>query len=448
MIQIQQAQMRSKILGLLYDKQQEQFLNLVLLKDKLPLAVNALNWIMINLCSIFLELGKRQNIIFPRIALETIYISLNPKNSLPYIQSYEDIQIPKEKRNQYAKNQMISILKQLNYETQLYNDQNITLQEIQQKLLQKIGYSESISTEFTQEFQNYLFIESNEKIHHQRGFTRVDSIKIPSFILNVQENEIVMKIYKQVQMYELREVEIIENFDSPYQPYLYFYIRYSNILILFLKKHKISFCKLISDCLIPRRNQEYTDELKLKGYLKIFNSMILSLENLSSMKIIHRDLKPDNIMFDFQNQIKNLQNLLQNDITCVIIDYDRSKQKVYENDYQTFYECNSIFKPPNTVTEYLPSYDIWQMGFIWMISLTQEFMRQPQQFIQNPQFRQLVSKKNQDYHKFIQEVKYSNIKFQDVYDKLIFKMLSFEPGERPTANQIKEKIENLIQSLN
>lgn len=30
-------------------------------------------------------------------------------------------------------------------------------------------------------------------------------------------------------------------------------------------------------------------------------------------------------MFDFKNQIKNLDDLLREDITCVIIDFDRSK---------------------------------------------------------------------------------------------------------------------------
>ncbi|CAD8120095.1 unnamed protein product [Paramecium sonneborni] len=147
-----------------------------------------------------------------------------------------------------------------------------------------------------------------------------------------------MKTYIQShQEYQSREVDLIEQFNSSYQPYLYTYIRYSKILILFLKKHKTSFIKLISDY-----------SVKQKGYLKIFPLMVNSLKNLHFQQIIHRDLKPDNnIMFDFQNQINNIDDLLQTEITCVIIDYDRSKSLGYLGEQiKTRYVCNTMFKPP------------------------------------------------------------------------------------------------------
>mgnify|MGYP001808167224 CR=1 FL=1 len=34
--------------------------------------------------------------MFPKITLDSIYISLDLNNSLPYIKSYEDIKVPSE----------------------------------------------------------------------------------------------------------------------------------------------------------------------------------------------------------------------------------------------------------------------------------------------------------------------------------------------------------------
>ncbi|CAD8120096.1 unnamed protein product [Paramecium sonneborni] len=136
--------MKSKITGLIYDKAQEEQLNLVLLIEKLPIDIENLNWLMINLCSILLELVKRKYIKFPQIDLETIYISKNVENPLPYILSYVNIQLPQGKREQ------------LNYEESNYDESYDTLQKVQSKLLSKIGYIDSFGIDFYKNFRVYL----------------------------------------------------------------------------------------------------------------------------------------------------------------------------------------------------------------------------------------------------------------------------------------------------
>lgn len=63
-------------------------------------------------------------------------------------------------------------------------------------------------------------------------------------------------------------MQIIEDFNNKHVPYLYGYIRYSDILVLFLKKHKWTFNFILNDLYKGRRdlNSEQIEKICLRLY--------------------------------------------------------------------------------------------------------------------------------------------------------------------------------------
>ncbi|CAK63219.1 unnamed protein product (macronuclear) [Paramecium tetraurelia] len=395
--------------------------------------------------------------MFPPIALDQIYVSERATIGIPFIKSYVDEQIPQGQRKEHALKQMIAILKQLNCYSDIAQLQNTDLQKIQDQLLQDFGYRQAEGSSHADTFQKNLGVTVIKNVHSQGYVCKVDVVRTPPFIYNVMEEQIAMKVYIQHDMYESREVEIIEQFNNSHQPYLYSYIRYSNLLILFLKQHKISFYDLMSHCIGPRKKFVYPKEKVYQGYLKIFHSMIVALEVLHNQGIVHRDLKPQNNMFDCQKQLNSLDDLLKEDITCVIIDYDRSK-KVDSEGNQTNYVCNELYRPPEgTQMKYDSSYDIWQLGFIWLLQLHEEVFKttEIQQiddiariFKLKKIFQDTVNleDRRKNYDKFVDaalKIK-TYVQIDEELHQIIKKMIHFNPKERPQLLEIKLLLEKLI----
>jgi NIMA (never in mitosis gene a)-related kinase len=105
----------------------------------------------------------------------------------------------------------------------------------------------------------------------------------------------------------------------------------------------------------------------------MFMDIVSGVHYLHSKKIIHRDLKPENILVteDYRMKVCRLQNVINNDILCLIIMYflaDFGVSKVSHNVTplnQTMVGTLCYMSPEVYLHKpYNDSCDIWSLGLI------------------------------------------------------------------------------------
>ncbi|CAD8195401.1 unnamed protein product [Paramecium pentaurelia] len=484
--QSKKLQVKTKILG--YNPEMNNnHQKFVPLKQILPISIDLLNFILTNLISIILEIIKR-DLATPNISIDQIMmIEDNYDCGMPYIFSSQDNTSARTCEKQLLK-QFSQLCEQLGYNQDLIKCDS--LQRFQEILLLKINFEQDSLKENSKTLFNYFQLENSETCNENQ-FTLLKITKVPKFILNAQnEDQIAIKITQQnQQIYELREVEIIEDFKNQHLPFLYGYIRYSDILVLFLKKHDWTF-DFISLELYKKRRQIEQKQIE-QIFLRLYQQMIIAVQYIHSIGIIHRDIKPENIMFDLSQQIQNYIEIINIPINCVMIDFDRSFNQANGNlNNQSHYEGTPFFRPPEgEQSKYNQSYDIWQLGFMWLViqkcfyqkkqvefeklqrmqdkiqklnhiiktiefklqeldlNYIDEKQRMNEHFKLQNQIQFLMFERSKNYMNLIKEIdEQENFFSYDIeLQNIIKEMIHLNPSERANLYQVQEVIDSLIK---
>ncbi|CAD8103061.1 unnamed protein product [Paramecium sonneborni] len=471
----------TKIIG--YYPQKDQLnLNLIPLTDVLPIEINLLDFIMTNLICNILEIIKRE-LETPNISLDQIMVIKNNHNcGIPFIFSKQDKTNAKQCEHKLLK-QFSFLCEQLGYDDEFVN--STSLKHFQDRLLLRINFQYDALEQNTATLLEYLKIFQNFPIHKNQ-FTHIYPIEFPKFLIKEKyEEQIVVKIQKIVkeEFYELREISIIEDFNNTHLPYLYGYLRYNEILMLFLKKHDYSF-NFISKKIFKIK-QKLNPEKLSQFFYKLYRSMIKAVNYIHSMDIIHRDLKPDNIMFDLVQPSTVVVDFLNTPFNCVLIDFDRSiTSEQIQPQNQSNYEGTQFYRPPEGVqNNYNSSYDIWQLGFMWLV-MQKSFMYEreeskntaQQNFYKNIESQQTqiqqenekiadlknktfdnfalkfqrqqhLDKKKKLYQDLIQQIekKENFINYDVSLQNLIQKMIELEPNNRANISEIFKILDKIIE---
>ncbi|CAK93844.1 unnamed protein product (macronuclear) [Paramecium tetraurelia] len=485
-----------KIIGFnaaIYENENQQ--QFVPLRKLLPISIDKLYSIIISLISIILEVLKR-DLEIPNLNLDNIMMSKGDQ-TMPFIFSNQDKTKARQQEQSLVKqfsllcNSINSQLgKQLGFDQDLINCDSLI--QFQDALLIKIGYEQESFGQNSEIIKKILNIEKIEDIVYENDHTKLYQIDVPKYILNTKNSDqIAVKIgYQDRQVYELREVEIIEDFNNIHLPLLYGYIRYSDILVLFLKKHDWTF-EWIATQFFQKR-QTLTPKQIEKAFLRLFQQMIRAIKYMHSEGIIHRDIKPENIMFDKSNPNQQVFEIVDTPVNCVMIDFDRSIiMESYDPQNNTAYEGTPFFRPPEgEQEEYNQTYDIWQLGFMWLV-IQKEFYQQRQksknieiynQFkIQKvnlqelnleikeqenkmkkkfeelqlqgrleKQINKIENLKNyriQNYHSLIEQITLQTnfVTYDPKLQAIILKMIHIDPKQRATLNEVSAVIDELIQ---
>ncbi|CAD8095265.1 unnamed protein product [Paramecium primaurelia] len=475
-----------KIIG--YLQHIEQYpKKLIPLKQILPISIKLLNFILTNLISIILEIIKR-DLPTPDISIDKIMVNQDDYYcGIPFIVSKQD--------KTTAKQCEVILLKQFSLLCQKFGcDKDLikctSLNQIQDLLLLRSNFQQDSLNENSELLLNYLQIEKVNSVHANQ-FTEVHMVKPPKFIIKTQnEDTIALKITQQNQeIYELREIKIIEEFNNEHLPYLYGYLRYSDIILLFLKKHDLTFCK-ISLQLFQKRKLLKPGEIE-QILLKLYRQMIKATSFIHSIDIIHRDIKPDNIMFDFSKPINEIKDILDISVTCVFIDFDRSIMYDHLKPQKlSHYEGTPFYRPPEgEQSKYNSSYDIWQLGFMWLViqkfflhqnsktykdfclkqnqiqeinndirKLQNEMQDLNKRMIDNNQkqilknqlqnqINDLMNLQRQQYQQLIQKIEEQESCFiyNNELKRIIQKMIEFDPQDRATLNQVQLVLDQINQ---
>ncbi|CAD8106249.1 unnamed protein product [Paramecium sonneborni] len=372
-LQSQKIQIIQKIIG--YNpKLDKSKLNLIPLRNILPVSIKQLDFILTNLIQIILETIKR-DLETPDISLDQIMvIEQNHECGIPFIFSKEDNTTARQCEDKLC-NQFQVLCEQLGFDEEFAN--SISLQQFQDRLLLKINFQQDALEENSDTLLQLLQITKSQPIFNNEN-TYLYPIQPPSFILkNLNEDEIVVKISKILdeEFYDLREISIIEEFNNKHLPHLYGYLRYSDIIILFMKKHDCTFNWIATE-LFKKRKELKSEQIEQIIY-KTYGSMIHALSYIHSIDLIHRDLKPENIMFDLFQNTEDIAELQQIPFNCVLIDFDRSilVDNVHSKK-KSQYKGTPFYRPPEGIQDkYHSSYDIWQLGFMWFLISKQFFYR-------------------------------------------------------------------------
>ncbi|CAK93640.1 unnamed protein product (macronuclear) [Paramecium tetraurelia] len=471
------------------------------LKKILPVPTKLLNFILANLISIILEVVKR-DLPTPDIRIDKIFVIEDDyQNGMPFIISKQDRTTAKNCEEILFRNfQNLCNSSNFIIGSQLGCISNYiyctSLIMFQQSIFETNKLEQAAFQENSKLLRRNLQIEKQGKCFSNK-VTQVLIIKPPKYLAKSQnENQIAIKVSQaNEELYELREIEIIEEFNHKHLPYLYGYIRYSDIIFLFLKKHDMTLQE-ISKKLCEQRNDIKPVHIE-QILLKLYRQMVIATSYLHSIDVIHRDLKPENIMFDFQSRVELMIDIMDTQATCVLIDFDRSTLVENENPQKVSHHVGTPFyRPPEgEQIKYFPTYDIWQLGFIWFVqqkhfqhknSQTQEFspkqnkvqelnttikkiedqIKQLKQKIQDPnqkqdsiyqlqsqinelqnQLNDTTNQKRFYYQELIKQIekKENCFTYCNKLQELIKKMIEFEPRNRATLDQVLGTLDQIIK---
>ncbi|CAD8189922.1 unnamed protein product [Paramecium octaurelia] len=478
---------KCKILGFITGEQYDQQ-KFVPLRSLLPISIDKLNSIIINLISIILEIVKRDKAT-PNINLDNIMM-LKGDLTMPFIFSYQNKTTARQCEQSLLK-QFSLLCKQLGFHKDIIRCDS--LQNFQETLLRNIGFEQSEFEKNCRIIKKVLNIEENIDTNYRNKFTELYPINAPKYILNApNSDQIALKLgYQNREVYELREVEIIEDFENNHLPNLYGYIRYSDILVLFMKKHDWTFENIANKFFRQRQNLQ-PKQIE-QAFLRLFHQMIQAIKYMHSEGIIHRDIKPENIMFDKAYPQQDLFEIINKSVNCVMIDFDRSiVMESYNPKNNTHYEGTPFFRPPEgEQVEYNQTYDIWQLGFMWFV-IQKEFYQlrdnlqyelfkslgklQANQQTHNHEIKKEVNlleeqfeklkvegklgeqnmkivnlkiQKKKDYNSLIEQIglQTSFVPYDSSLQEIILKMIHIDPQQRATLDDVSKVIENLIKKI-
>ncbi|KAA0718368.1 Interferon-induced, double-stranded RNA-activated protein kinase [Triplophysa tibetana] len=156
---------------------------------------------------------------------------------------------------------------------------------------------------------------------------------------------------------------------------------------------------------------------------QVFHEIVSGVEYVHAQNLIHRDLKPDNILFGAEGKVKigdfGLAATLTNPSGAAIyrtkgrgtLDYMSPEQESSQSDYGA-------------------KTDIFPLGLIWFEMLWKFSTGMERAILwsdlRNQEFPEGFCDAHPTEHKFIR------------------KMLSYEPGDRPSATEIKEKLDRFF----
>ena len=178
---------------------------------------------------------------------------------------------------------------------------------------------------------------------------------------------------------------------------------------------------------------EYKDSSKYFEEKRLLNwlfQLCLALIYLKENEIIHRDIKPSNIF------------LMQDD-TIKLGDFGISKKKSINNDLNLFIGT-PVYTSPEIIMkkEFSFKTDIWSLGvtFLQLISLHLPFVSEEEQeninenILKKKLNKEILNKEKNDFNDDI------NKKYSKTFLNLIDQMVSINPEQRPSVNDILNNI--------
>ncbi|KAA0718367.1 Interferon-induced, double-stranded RNA-activated protein kinase [Triplophysa tibetana] len=160
----------------------------------------------------------------------------------------------------------------------------------------------------------------------------------------------------------------------------------------------------------------------IRKIYRIFHEIISGVEYFHSQNLIHRDLKPDNILFGAEGKVKI------GDFGLAVTLTNPSGAAIYRTKGRG---TPSYMSPEQELqSDYGAKTDIFPLGLIWfeMLWKMSTVMEKADLWpdLRNQKFPERFCDRHLTEHKFIR------------------KMLSHTPGDRPSATEIKEKLDTFF----